>query len=116
MLALRNMPLVVDLNDLGEATSQVRSYESVSHLLVLTMAFPRHTQMTDHAQAVRSGQYLHFLTTDNIIHLFYGRKITCSTEKPSPLREFFLPVYKTFAIYRHFVHASVALCNRLSVA
>lgn len=64
MLALRNMPLVVDLNDLGEATSQVRSYEWVSHLLVLTMAFPRHTQVTDHAQAVRSSQYLHFLTTD----------------------------------------------------
>lgn len=47
MLALRNMPLVVDLSDLGEATSQVRSYESVSHLLVLTVAFPRQTQMTD---------------------------------------------------------------------
>lgn len=47
MLALRNMPLVADLNDLGEATSQVRSHESMSHMLVLTMAFPRHTQMTD---------------------------------------------------------------------
>lgn len=82
MLALRNMPLVVDLNDLGEATSQVHSYESVSHKSVLTMAFPRRTQMTDHAQDVRSSRYLHFLTIDNIIHLFCGRKITHSKVRP----------------------------------